>query len=176
MLPAPPATTTHNDYFGNIQTFFTRQEPHDCLIVEASSELEVHSIQRPDFSGSPPWETVAESLAGDHSEEGLDAYQFVFGSQRVGAGNSPTTRVGRSLEDGRCWRRFSILCEKYTGISASILRRPRSRLLSRHSSKNAVAFARTSSICRLRACDRWACRPVTSAAICEPCRRLACRI
>jgi transglutaminase-like putative cysteine protease len=85
ILPAPTVTTTHADYFGNIQTFFTLQEPHDSLIVEASSELEVHSIKRPDFSGSPPWETVVESLATDHSEEGLDAYQFVFGSQRVGA-------------------------------------------------------------------------------------------
>jgi transglutaminase-like putative cysteine protease len=85
ILPAPPITATHNDYFGNIQTFFTLQEPHTCLIVEASSELEVYSIKRPDFSGSPPWETVVESLISDHSEEGLDAYQFVFGSQRVTA-------------------------------------------------------------------------------------------
>jgi transglutaminase-like putative cysteine protease len=85
ILPAPPATTTHNDYFGNIETFFTLQEPHDSLIVEASSELEVHTAKQPDFSGSPAWETVVESLVTDHSEEGLDAYQFVFDSQRVGA-------------------------------------------------------------------------------------------
>jgi transglutaminase-like putative cysteine protease len=85
IVPAPPATTSHTDYFGNTQTFFTLQEPHDSLIVEADSELEVHTIQRPNFAGSPPWETVVESLAGDNSEEGLDAYQFVFGSQRVTA-------------------------------------------------------------------------------------------
>lgn len=83
--PAPPATVTHHDYFGNIQTGFTLQEPHDHLIVEATSELEVRGVKHPDFSASPPWGTVVESLASDHTEEGLNAYQFVFGSQRVGA-------------------------------------------------------------------------------------------
>ena len=85
ILPAPAVTSTQDDYFGNIQTFFTLQEPHDSLIVEASSELEVFALKRPDFSVSPPWETVVESLVGDSSDDGLDAYQFVFGSQRVGA-------------------------------------------------------------------------------------------
>jgi transglutaminase-like putative cysteine protease len=83
--PAPLATTSHEDYFGNIQTFFTLEEPHDDLIVEATSELEVLNTQPPDFSASPPWDIVAESLVTDHTEHGLDAYQFVFGSQRVGA-------------------------------------------------------------------------------------------
>jgi transglutaminase-like putative cysteine protease len=85
ILPAPAVTSTQDDYFGNIQTFFTLQEPHDSLIVEASSELEVFTLKRPDFLLSPPWETVVESLVGDSSDDGLDAYQFVFGSQRVGA-------------------------------------------------------------------------------------------
>jgi transglutaminase-like putative cysteine protease len=85
VLPVPHITATHFDYFGNTQTFFTLEEPHDRLIVDASSELEVRSIERPDFSESPAWEQVVESLATDHSEEVLDAYQFVFGSQRVTA-------------------------------------------------------------------------------------------
>jgi transglutaminase-like putative cysteine protease len=85
ILPEPAATSTEDDYFGNIQTFFTLQEPHDSLIVEASSELEVFMLRRRDFSLSPPWESVVESLVNDSSDDGLDAYQFVFGSQRVGA-------------------------------------------------------------------------------------------
>ena len=101
ILPEPPVIATHSDYFGNIQTFFALQEPHDCLIVEASSELEVHSIKRPDFAGSPPWETVVESLGGDHSEEGLDAYQFVFGSPRVGASRELADYARESFPAGR---------------------------------------------------------------------------
>jgi transglutaminase-like putative cysteine protease len=85
ILPEPPVTTTQDDYFGNIQTLFTLQEPHDSLIVEATSELEVHAAKTPDLSASPPWEAVVESLVTDHSDEGLDAYQFVFDSQRVAA-------------------------------------------------------------------------------------------
>ena len=81
--PSPDVTTTHADYFGNIETFFTLQEPHDCLIVEARSTLELHALARPDFSASPSWETVVQSVPGDHSQEGLDAYQFVFSSERV---------------------------------------------------------------------------------------------
>lgn len=83
VVPSPTVTTTRNDYFGNIQTLFTLQEPHDCLIVEAISTLELTALKRPDFSASPPWETVVESLVSDHSEEGLEAYQFVFSSERV---------------------------------------------------------------------------------------------
>ena len=62
ITPAPATTTTHDDYFGNIQTFFTLEETHERLIVEARSELEVRALQRPDFSASLPWEKVAESM------------------------------------------------------------------------------------------------------------------
>ena len=101
ILPAPPVTANHRDYFGNTQTFFTLQEPHDCLIVEASSELEVHSVARPDFARSTPWETIGESLANDHSDEGLDAYQFVFGSQRIGASRELADYARAAFPAGR---------------------------------------------------------------------------
>jgi len=84
IAPAPAVTTTHTDYFGNIETFFTLQEPHECLIVDAISTLELNSVAQPDFSTSPPWESVVAALPGDHGTEGLDAYQFVFGSERAG--------------------------------------------------------------------------------------------
>jgi transglutaminase-like putative cysteine protease len=101
ILPAPAVTATHNDYFGNIQTFFTLQEPHDSLVVEASSELEVRSTPQPDFSASPPWETVVESLVNDHSDEGLDAYQFVFGSQRISASRELADYARKAFAPGR---------------------------------------------------------------------------
>ncbi len=81
IAPAPPSSTTRIDYFGNVLTFFTLREPHDRLTVEASSELEVQTVEAPDFSRSPRWETVPQSLEGDSSVEVLDAYQFVFDSR-----------------------------------------------------------------------------------------------
>ena len=83
IMPTPPVTSAHFDYFGNTLTSFTLQEPHDCLIVEAKSNLEVNAIAPPDFSGSPPWETAREALVNDYREGVLNACQFVFDSQRV---------------------------------------------------------------------------------------------
>ena len=101
ILPAPPATSAHFDYFGNTLTSFTLHEPHDCLIVEANSDLEVNAIESPDFSGSPPWETVRESLAADHSDEVLNAYQFVFDSQRVRSSPELAAYARESFPEGR---------------------------------------------------------------------------
>ena len=49
ITPAPATTTTHDDYFGNIQTFFTLEETHERLIVEARSELEVRRVAAAGF-------------------------------------------------------------------------------------------------------------------------------
>jgi transglutaminase-like putative cysteine protease len=72
--------TVHLDYFGNSVTSFSLQEPHERLTVEASSQLEVLESAPPDFSQSPPWETVPQRLSED-----LDACQFAFDSKRVTA-------------------------------------------------------------------------------------------
>lgn len=85
IAPEPPVTSTRPDYFGNIQTFFTLREPHECLTVESSAELEVLAVEYADFSTSPAWEKVVQDLVGDYSEPGLEAYQFVFNSHRVTA-------------------------------------------------------------------------------------------
>jgi transglutaminase-like putative cysteine protease len=99
--PAPSSSSTVIDYFGNTLTFFTLQEPHDRLIVEASSELEAQAVEEPDFSRSPPWETVSESLGGDPSVEVLEAYQFVFDSQRVAASEELAAYARESFPVGR---------------------------------------------------------------------------
>jgi transglutaminase-like putative cysteine protease len=83
VLPAPPSTSAYLDYFGNSLTSFTLHEPHDCLIVEARSDLEVKALPTPDFAASPPWNIVRESLDAYPSDDVLNAYQFIFDSQRV---------------------------------------------------------------------------------------------
>jgi transglutaminase-like putative cysteine protease len=83
IIPRPATRTVHTDYFGNEATEFTLLEPHERLIVDASSELEVKALPLPDFADSPPWENVRDSMAGNYTIEGLNAYQFVFDSKRV---------------------------------------------------------------------------------------------
>jgi transglutaminase-like putative cysteine protease len=83
IVPKPASCTRHVDYFGNATTCFTLLEPHERLVVEAVSELEVNAVAIPGFAASPPWESVRDSLPYDYTDEGLNAYQFVFDSNRV---------------------------------------------------------------------------------------------
>ena len=85
ITPKPSTITRQIDYFGNLATCFTLLEPHERLKIEATSEIEVDPYELPDFSKSPAWETVRDSLPLDHSEDGLNAYQFVFDSTRIKA-------------------------------------------------------------------------------------------
>jgi transglutaminase-like putative cysteine protease len=82
IVSKPAVVSSQTDYFGNVATF-SLEEPHDRLIVEANIEAEVALHTPPDFAASPRWEFMRDNLASDYSDEGLDAYQFVFDSRRV---------------------------------------------------------------------------------------------
>jgi len=86
VTPTPVAMRERTDYFGNSFTFFTIQEPHEELKIEARSRVvaEGASVEWPERS--PAWDEVARSLPADLSAAGLDAYQFVFESPRVPLG------------------------------------------------------------------------------------------
>jgi transglutaminase-like putative cysteine protease len=75
--------TERTDYFGNQLSFFTIQEPHSGLVVEARSEVVIDEHERPRLDQSLAWEEVARSLPHDRSAESLEAYQFVFESPRI---------------------------------------------------------------------------------------------
>ena len=80
----PPATMTERiDYFGNLLYFFTVQEPHRELVVEARSEVKVEDSAASGPPDSLPWEEAIKWLAKDQSAAGLDAYQFRFESPRI---------------------------------------------------------------------------------------------
>src|ERR1700710_1801580 len=80
-ITPPPATRTdRTDYFGNQLSFFTIKEPHRELIVEARSEVTVDEDPSAWTRATLAWEDVARSIPSDHSEQGLDAYQYVFDS------------------------------------------------------------------------------------------------
>jgi transglutaminase-like putative cysteine protease len=81
--PTPATRTERVDYFGNLLCFFTVQEPHKELVVEARSEVTADAIAPLQPPSAMPWEEVAESLARDRSPAGLDAYQFAFESPRI---------------------------------------------------------------------------------------------
>ncbi len=79
--PAPATLSTRTDFFGNQLCFFTLQEPHTELVVDARSEVVVDDA--PQAHCSLPWEDVAHRLPRDTSPQALDAYQFTFESPRI---------------------------------------------------------------------------------------------
>ncbi len=81
--PAPATLTERIDYFGNLLCFFTVQEPHKELIVEARSQVRIDGDASLTTADSLPWEESARRLARDHRPEALAAYQFQFESPRV---------------------------------------------------------------------------------------------
>jgi transglutaminase-like putative cysteine protease len=101
IIPRPPSTTWHTDYFDNRADAFTLLEPHDRLIVDAVSEIEMNALPLPDFAGSPQWASVRDSLASDYTDEGLNAYQFVFDSTRVKARPELGEYAIESFPEGR---------------------------------------------------------------------------
>lgn len=81
--PNPATITERVDYFGNVLCFFTVQEPHTELVVEARSNLIMDSGAAASPDNAIPWEEAVQSLPGDHSPEGIEAYQFRFESPRI---------------------------------------------------------------------------------------------
>jgi len=99
--PRPIHYNGHVDYFGNATTAFTLLEPHERLVVEATSELEVNAAAPPDFEASPPWESVRDSLPEARTDEELNACQFVFDSARVEGRPELAEYAGESFPPGR---------------------------------------------------------------------------
>jgi transglutaminase-like putative cysteine protease len=94
--PLPVTRTERVDYFGNGLCFFTVQEPHKELVVEARSEVILDGNATPWPQQSLPWEEAARSLPNDRTPAGLEAYQFVFESPRIRIRPSlPHTRSSR---------------------------------------------------------------------------------
>jgi transglutaminase-like putative cysteine protease len=81
--PLPATRVERVDYFGNRLCFFTVQEPHRELAVEALSEVTVDADGTAWPRESPSWEETVRALPEDLSPAGLDAYQFVFESPRI---------------------------------------------------------------------------------------------
>ena len=71
--PKPNTLTERVDYFGNLLCFFTVQEPHKELVVEARSEVVKDSDAVRDARLSLPWEASTGPVAQDHRPEGLEA-------------------------------------------------------------------------------------------------------
>jgi len=81
--PRPATRTERADFFGNRLCFFTIQEPHRELVVEARSKVIMEGTPASGPQVPLPWEDAARSFPNDHTPAGLEAYQFGFESPRI---------------------------------------------------------------------------------------------
>jgi len=83
-ISSPPAVSINRpDYFGNLATFFTVQEPHRLLGIRAINRVEVHPRAIPDPAATPPWEMVSQVVRTGQGPGALDACQYVCDSHYV---------------------------------------------------------------------------------------------
>ena len=101
VTPRPALLREQSDYFGNRETYFTIEAPHDCLSVRVVSSAEVTPPAAPDADATPPWESVRSFLCEDISPDGLLARQFVFDSPYVQAHADLADYAGPSFGPGR---------------------------------------------------------------------------
>ncbi len=83
-ISSPTAVSfDRTDYFGNVATFFTVQEPHRRLTITAINRVEVHPRPVPAPAATPPWEAVAEMVRAGQGPEALDASQYLSDSHYI---------------------------------------------------------------------------------------------
>lgn len=99
--PRPAVISERVDYFGNPATFFSLQEPHRRLVIQAEHTIELQPSANPDPGQSPPWEEARELLASHRQPELVRAYQFVLGSRYAGTNPELRDYTASSFTPGR---------------------------------------------------------------------------
>lgn len=83
ITPNPTTRRSHMDYFGNRTTYFGLEEPHHRLDVTATSLVEMGPGEPPEFSRTPPWETIVAVVGSGRGSDTLQAAQMRLDSPLV---------------------------------------------------------------------------------------------
>ena len=103
--PMPHDYYERFDYFGNRTAYFSIQQPHDQLLVTASSEIDTSATILVEEAAHLSWEMAREQVLNLGSAEATDALQFVLDSPTVVVNDLilnyalPSFAPGRSLVD-----------------------------------------------------------------------------
>jgi transglutaminase-like putative cysteine protease len=101
--PVPALTHERTDFFGNPVTYFAVQEPHDMLVVTATSSVDREAAPAPDCEASLPWDTTTLRFAHDQRPAVIEARHlvlpspFVVTSSDLAAFAQPSFSAGRPL-------------------------------------------------------------------------------
>jgi transglutaminase-like putative cysteine protease len=81
--PKPATYHERKDIFGNRVVYFSIEEPHTTLTVNALSEVQLSSLSFPNLATTPAWEEVQMLLRRNTDRGALEARQFVLESPFV---------------------------------------------------------------------------------------------
>ena len=101
IVPEPAVIDQTADHFGNPVTYFSIQEPHRALRIEATHEVTLADRKIPDAGRTLPWETVLDRVRRYRGEPWLLASQFLFNSRYVSAASEYTEYAHSSFVPGR---------------------------------------------------------------------------
>jgi transglutaminase-like putative cysteine protease len=99
IAPDPAVIEERADYFGNPVHYFTIQEAHRELRVEAVHRVAVAAPA--EVAETAAWETVRDRLTRDRHPAWLDAYQFAFDSRYAAADRPYAEFAAASFTPGR---------------------------------------------------------------------------
>jgi transglutaminase-like putative cysteine protease len=99
--PTPGAQKEDLDYFGNYMTYFSFEESHNQLTIDAFSEVEVDSKPPNDLSSGASWELVRQMLLESAERQTLLAREFSFDSPYVTRSSDLASYAHPSFTPGR---------------------------------------------------------------------------
>lgn len=89
--PPPAAVAAREDFYGNCVLYFALQEPHDRLVVTATSEVEVAARAPIELAAGASWSAARDALRASENAEARAAREFVLDSPCAAA--SPEVRA-----------------------------------------------------------------------------------
>lgn len=101
VTPEPLDFHERIDFFGNTISYFSIQQPHEELIITATSEVSI-SPERNLFvvNNNLPWESVVQQLQNDRGSEILDVLQYTLDSPMVEFNDSLKEYAQQSFQPG----------------------------------------------------------------------------
>ncbi len=99
--PAPVRAHDTADYFGNVATYMSLEEPHAELVVDARCAVDVSFPPPPPADSTPPWEQVRDALDGGGLPAETAAVEFARESPLVAIDDSVREFAAPSFQPGR---------------------------------------------------------------------------